>query len=71
MLRSAKRRRSSGSISNSDLDENLHGLFAGINLDTNGRVAEINLVASSVHSSNDRAGHFGLFVRDQRQHQGR
>ena len=33
-------------------DENLDGLFAGINLDTNGRVAEIDLVASSVFSSN-------------------
>jgi hypothetical protein len=53
------------------VDENLVGLVGGINLDTNGRVAEINLVASSVHSSNDRAGHFGLFVRDQRQHQRR
>ena len=28
------------------LDENLHGLFAGINLDTNGRVAEMDLVSS-------------------------
>ena len=35
------------------LDENLDGLFAGINLDTNGRVAKVNLVASSVPSSND------------------
>ena len=32
------------------LDENLDGLFAGINLDTNRRVAEIDLVASSVCS---------------------
>jgi hypothetical protein len=53
------------------LDKNLDGLFAGINLDTNGRVAKVNLVASSVLSSNDRVGHFGLFVRDQRQHQPR
>jgi hypothetical protein len=30
------------------LDENLDGLFAGINLNTNRRVAEIDLVASSV-----------------------
>ena len=30
------------------LDENLHGLLAGINLDTNRRVAKLNLVASSV-----------------------
>jgi hypothetical protein len=48
------------------LDEILDGLFAGINLDTNRRVAEIDLVSSSVLSSNDRVGHFGLFVRDQR-----
>jgi hypothetical protein len=30
------------------LDENLDGLFAGINLDTNRRVAKVDLVASSV-----------------------
>jgi hypothetical protein len=53
------------------LDENLYGLFAGINLDTNGRIAKFNLVASPVPSSNDGVGHFGLFVRDQRQHQRR
>ena len=35
------------------LDENLDGLFARINLDTNARVAEIDLVSSSVRSSND------------------
>jgi hypothetical protein len=52
-------------------DENLDGLFAGINLDTNRRVAKLNLVASSVGSSNDGVGHFGLFVCDQRQHQRR
>jgi hypothetical protein len=39
------------------LDENLNGLFAGINLDTNGRVAKFNLVASSIRSSNDGVGH--------------
>ena len=53
------------------LNENLDGLFAGINLDTNRRVAKVNLVASSILSSNNRVGHFGLFVRDQRQHQRR
>jgi hypothetical protein len=37
------------------LDENLDGLFTGINLDTNRRVAKLNLVASSVFSSNDGA----------------
>jgi hypothetical protein len=40
------------------LHENLDGLFAGVNLDTNGRVAKINLVASSVRSSNDGVGHW-------------
>jgi hypothetical protein len=40
------------------LDENLDGLFAGINLNANGRVAEIDLVPSSVRSSNDGVGHW-------------
>src|SRR4029077_11272967 len=40
------------------LDENLDGLFARINLDTNGRVAEIDLVASPVFSSNYGVGHW-------------
>src|SRR5882757_9773622 len=39
------------------LDENLDGLFAGINLDANGRVAEIDLVSSSVRSANNGVGH--------------
>jgi len=38
------------------LDENLDGLFTGINLDPNRRVAEIDLVSSSVLSSNDAWG---------------
>ena len=42
------------------LDENLDGLFAGINLDTNRRVAKVHLVASSVRSSNDGVGHYRL-----------
>jgi hypothetical protein len=42
------------------LDENLDGLFAGINLDTNRRIAEIDLVASSVCSANDGVGHYRL-----------
>ena len=42
------------------LDENLDGLFAGINLDTNRRVAEIDLVASSVCSANDGVGLYRL-----------
>jgi hypothetical protein len=46
------------------LDENLDGLFAGINLDTNRRVAEIDLVASSVCSANDGVGHYCLALRD-------
>jgi hypothetical protein len=40
------------------LDENLDGFFARINVDTNGRVAEIDLVASSVRSANDGVGHW-------------
>ena len=35
------------------LDENLDGLFAGINLDANRRSAKIDLVASSVRSANN------------------
>ena len=42
------------------LDENLDGLLAGRNLDMNRRVAEIDLVASSVLSSNDGVGHYRL-----------
>jgi len=45
------------------LDENLDGFFAGINLDTNRRVAEIDLVSSSVRSSNDGVGHYRLAFR--------
>jgi len=40
------------------LDENLDGLFAGINLDTNGRVAKVHVMASSVLSSNDGVRHW-------------
>jgi hypothetical protein len=39
------------------LDENLYGLLAGINLDTNGRVTEIDLMSSSVRSANNGVGH--------------
>ena len=42
------------------LDENLDGLFAGVDLDTDGSVAEVNLVASSVLASNDGVGHYRL-----------
>jgi hypothetical protein len=57
MLRMAKRRRPSGSVSKS-ADENLDRLFTGMNLDTNRRIAKVNLVASSVLSSNDGVGHY-------------
>jgi hypothetical protein len=48
MLRSAKREAPTFLRKRLEirLDENLHGLFAGINLDTNGRVAEMDLVSS-------------------------
>jgi hypothetical protein len=47
------------------LDENLDGLFAGMNLDTNRRVAKFNLVASPVFSSNYDVGHWVWAFRDQ------
>jgi hypothetical protein len=50
-------------------DENLDGLFAGINLDTNGHVTEIDLVSSSVRSSNDCVGHYRLAFRGRRRYQ--
>ena len=40
------------------LDENLDGLFAGINLDTNRRIAKVDLVSPSVLSSNYGVGHW-------------
>jgi hypothetical protein len=43
------------------LDKNLDGLFAGVNLDTNGRVAKFNLVSSPVFSSNYGVGHWVWF----------
>jgi hypothetical protein len=51
------------------LDENLDGLFAGRDLDTNRLVAKVDLVSSSVPSSNDDVGHMGPLVRDRRQYQ--
>ena len=39
------------------LDENLDGLVAGMNFDTNRCVAKVNLVAASVLSSNDGVRH--------------
>jgi hypothetical protein len=44
-------------------DENLDGLFAGVDLDTDGSVAEVNLVASPVPSPNDRVRHHRLCVK--------
>jgi hypothetical protein len=40
------------------LDKNLNRLLAGINLDTNGRIAKVHLVAAPVLSSNDGVGHY-------------
>jgi hypothetical protein len=57
MLRSAKRRRSSGIVSKSASMKISTVFIAGINLDTNGRIAEIDLVSSSVLSSNDGVRH--------------
>jgi hypothetical protein len=48
------------------LDVNLDGLIAGINLDTDRSVAKVNLVASSVFSSNDSVGHSRSAPRDRR-----
>jgi hypothetical protein len=42
------------------LYENLDGLFVGINLDTNGRIAKFNLMASPVFYSNGSVGHYRL-----------
>jgi hypothetical protein len=51
------------------LDENLDSLVAGINLDTNGRIAKFNLVASPVFSSNDSVWHCRTRLGDRRRHQ--
>jgi hypothetical protein len=40
--------------------KNLDRLFPGINLDTNRSIAKVNLVASSVLSSNDGGGSLAL-----------
>ena len=39
------------------LDKDLDDITAGVNFDTNGRIAKFNFVTSSVLSSNDRMGH--------------
>jgi len=46
------------------LDENLDGLFAGVDLDTDSLVAEVDFVASSVLSSNDGVRHRCLALGD-------
>jgi hypothetical protein len=51
------------------LDGNLDGLFTGMYLDANRRVAKINLVMSSVVSSNDGVGHYRLALKDFRNNQ--
>jgi hypothetical protein len=45
------------------LDGNLDGLFAGVDFDTDSRVAKVHLVSSSVLSSDDGVGHCGLISR--------
>jgi hypothetical protein len=60
MLRRAKRRRSSGNVSKSASMKISTVSSLGTNLDTNRRVAEIDLVSSSVRSSNDGVGHYRL-----------
>jgi hypothetical protein len=63
MLRRAKRRRSSGNVSKSASMKISTVSSLGTNLDTNRRVAEIDLVSSSVRSSNDGVGHYRLAFR--------
>jgi len=47
-------------------DENFDGPLVRKNLDTNGGVAKVNFVPSSIPSSNDGVGHYRLGLRDQR-----
>jgi hypothetical protein len=68
-LTRAKRRRSSGSVSKSASMKISTVSSLGINLDTNRRVAEIDLVSSSVRSSNDGVGHNRLAFRGRRRYQ--
>jgi hypothetical protein len=53
------------------LDKNLDDLFAVINPDADWRVAEIDLMSSSVLSSNDGVGHGRLALKVRRRHQER
>jgi hypothetical protein len=48
------------------LDENLDYFFAVMNLDTNRRVAKVDLVASSAISSNYSVGHHWIALRGRR-----
>jgi len=41
-------------------DENLDGLSAGVDLDTNSLVAKVDFMASSILPSNDGVGHYGF-----------
>jgi hypothetical protein len=50
------------------LDENLDGLFTGVDLDMYSLVSEVEFVASSVPSSNDDVRHGGLVQRRSTQH---
>ena len=68
MLRMAKRRRSSGRGLEIRFDENLDGLFAGVDLDTDSRVTKVDLVASPVLSPNDCVRNCCLALTDRRQH---
>ena len=49
------------------LDEKLDGLLAGVDFDTNSLIAKLDLVASSVPSSNDGVGHRCLLISYQYQ----
>jgi hypothetical protein len=42
------------------LNEYLDGLLTGVNLNANRRIAKVNLVASSVLSSNDGVRHYDI-----------
>jgi len=44
------------------LDGNLDGLFAGVDLDTDSRIAKVDLMAASVLSSNDGVGQCFLLL---------
>jgi hypothetical protein len=68
MLRSAKRRRLSGSMSES-ASMKISTVSSLADLDTNRRVAKVDLVPSSVCSSYDGVGHYRLAFRGRRRYQ--